>query len=144
MITGEDFVKWQLLVASNKPLPKKQDQLKINGHSIEARIYSEQPFNNFLPSNGTLHYVREPLNKDIRLESGVQQGDSISTFYDPMIAKLVVWGEDRNAAISQMRYALNNYRILGLPTNISFLRRVINNDVFAHGEYDTNFIKENE
>ena len=110
MITGEDFVEWQLRVAQGERLPKTQDQLKIRGHSIEARIYSEDPYNNFLPGNGKLEFFREPKEETgiVRLESGVREGDEISIFYDPMIAKLVVWGKDRSAAIGTLNKALSN------------------------------------
>lgn len=97
MITGLDFVEWQLLVASGFPLPRTQQQIQKNGHAIEARIYAEDPFNNFLPATGTLKYFKEPkADSGVRIETGVREKDTISTFYDPMIAKLVTYGSNRN------------------------------------------------
>lgn len=97
MITGLDFVEWQFLVASGFPLPKKQSELNKRGNAIEVRIYSEDPFNNFLPGNGTLNFFREPKEANgVRIETGVREKDTISTFYDPMIAKLITYGKDRN------------------------------------------------
>lgn len=143
MITGEDFVEWQLRVAQGERLPKTQQQLRINGHSVEARIYSEDPYNNFLPGNGKLEFFREPKEEQglVRLESGVRQGDDISIFYDPMIAKLVVWGKDRSTAIGTLNKALNEYKVVGLPTNLRFLRTCSQHPEFLHGEYDTGFIE---
>jgi 3-methylcrotonyl-CoA carboxylase alpha subunit len=101
-----------LKVASGFPIPKSQEELKINGHAIEARIYSEDPYKNFLPANGKLKYLKEPLNNEkVRIDSGIREKDEISIFYDPMIAKLVVWGKDRNSAIREMSNALNEYRV---------------------------------
>ncbi|KAL4442833.1 hypothetical protein ABPG74_010722 [Tetrahymena malaccensis] len=146
MITGEDFVEWQLRVAQGEKLPKTQDQLKIRGHSIEARIYSEDPYNNFLPGNGNLEFFREPKEEAgvVRLESGVREGDDISIFYDPMIAKLVVWGKDRSAAIGTLNKALNDYKVVGLPTNLRFLRTCSQHPDFLKGEYDTGFIEKHK
>ncbi|EGR34443.1 methylcrotonoyl-coenzyme a carboxylase 1, putative [Ichthyophthirius multifiliis] len=143
MITGQDLVEWQLLVASGQKLPKNQDQLSINGHSIEARIYAENPYNNFLPGNGKLSFFKEPLEEQgkIRLETGVRQNDEISIFYDPMIAKLVVWGKDRQEAIGTLKRALGEYRVIGLPTNLRFLRACSLNSEFIEGNYDTGFIQ---
>lgn len=118
MITGEDFVEWQLKIASGLELPKKQTQLSIKGHSIEARIYSENPYDNFLPNTGKLSYYVEPDMENVRIESGIRQDDEISEYYDPMIAKLVVWGETRREAINLLKLSLNKYRIFGLPTNL--------------------------
>ena len=112
MITGYDFVEWQLLVASGFPLPKKQNQINKKGNAIEVRIYSEDPFNNFLPGNGKLEYFKEPLKSEgVRIETGVREHDTISTFYDPMIAKLITYGKDRNEAIDLMKKALSDYKV---------------------------------
>eukprot|EP01017_Pseudomicrothorax_dubius_P024814 TRINITY_DN2637_c0_g1_i2.p1 TRINITY_DN2637_c0_g1~~TRINITY_DN2637_c0_g1_i2.p1 ORF type:complete len:655 (+),score=201.36 TRINITY_DN2637_c0_g1_i2:229-2193(+) len=142
MITGQDLVEWQLRVASGERLPLRQDQLRINGHSIEARVYAEDPYNNFLPGNGRLSYLSEPTLKEgrVRLESGVREGDEISIFYDPMIAKLVTWGETREAAVREMSAALANYRIYGPATNLKFLRTVLNHNVFQDWKYDIGYI----
>lgn len=129
----------------------------MNGHAIEARIYSEDPFQNFLPANGKLKYLREPINNEkVRIDSGIREKDEISIFYDPMISKLIVWGRDRHTAIREMSNALNEYRVeiinhnyiilkvVGLPTNIKFLKNVTKNEVFLNGEFDTGFIGLNE
>lgn len=108
MITGLDFVQWQFLVASGFPLPKKQHEIEKKGNAIEVRIYSEDPFNNFLPGNGTLKYFKQPKEgQGVRIETGVRENDTISTFYDPMIAKLITYGKDRTEAISLMKKALS-------------------------------------
>ena len=143
MITGHDFVEWQLLVASGFPLPKKQSEIQKKGSAIEVRIYAEDPFNNFLPGSGTLHYFREPLeNKGVRIETGVREHDTISTFYDPMIAKLITYGETRDESIKLMQQALKDYRLVGLSNNLRFLKRVFDNAVFQQGDYDTGFIEQ--
>jgi len=139
-ITGVDLVEWQLKVASGQKLPKTQDQLKINGHAIEARIYSEDPFT-FLPGRGTIDYYVEP--KGARVDSGVLQGSDVGIFYDPMISKLVVWGEDRSIALQKLRKSLVDYKIGGLVTNIPFLRRVSFNKDFESFDYDLKLIEEN-
>lgn len=114
-----------------------QDQLRINGHAIEARVYSEDPFT-FLPGRGTVDYYREP--EFARVDSGVQQGTDVGIFYDPMISKLIVWGEDRNIAVQKMRKAIGEYKIGGLVTNLPFLKRVIDHPEFADFDYDLQFI----
>lgn len=136
-ITGVDLVEWQLKVASGEPLPMTQDQLKINGHAIEARVYSEDPFT-FLPGRGTVNFYREP--DFARVDSGVEQGTDVGIFYDPMISKLIVWGEDRNIAVQKMRKAISEYKIGGLVTNLPFLKRVIDHPDFAEFDYDLQFI----
>jgi len=146
MISGQDLVEWQFMVASGGKLPKKQEELKINGHAMETRIYSEDPYNNFLPGSGKIIYLREPKHSengdpDVRVETGIREGDEVSIFYDPMISKLVVWGKDREQAIRKMNGCLQNYQVLGLPTNIPFLQKVINHKVFQEGEFDTGFIQ---
>ena len=143
MITGVDLVEWQLRIARGDSLPLQQNQLRINGHSFELRIYSEDPFNHFLPANGRLSYLQEPTEEQghLRVESGVRQGDLISTYYDPMIAKLVVWGQDRQAALTKLQQGLEDYKIVGLPTNIAFLKNVIHNSDFRTSQYDTGFIE---
>lgn len=146
MITGQDLVEWQLLVASGKPLPKKQEELKINGHAIEVRIYSEDPYNNFFPGNGKLSYLREPVEEPgrVRLETSIRQGDEISIFYDPMISKLICWGQDRDAAIRKLDSALANYKIGGVVNNVSFLKTCLQQEDFIKFEYDTGFIAKNQ
>lgn len=141
-ITNEDLVEWQLRVAQGEKLPKTQNQLSINGHAIECRIYSEDPFNQFFPGNGRLKYLRLPEKEAgrVRLDTGVREGDEIPIYYDPMISKLIVWGPTREQAIQKTLQSLNNYRIGGLVSNISFLSRVMQNKNFISGDYDLSFI----
>ncbi len=137
-ITGTDLVEWQLLVATGKTLPKQQEALAISGHAIEVRLYAEDPENDFLPATGTLERLEFPTAA--RIESAVEQGDAVSVFYDPMIAKIVVHGRDRTQAIAKMRDALIHTRVQGLTTNLGFLRRVMSDGDFAAGAIDTGFI----
>lgn len=142
MVTGQDLVAWQLLVASGEPLPLAQDQVEVNGHSFEARIYAEDPEHEFLPSTGTLHVLRPPAaGQHVRIDSGVVEGDEVSSYYDPMIAKLVVWGENRTIALRRLIQALNDYRVAGVRTNIDFLRRIAGHKKFAQAELTTRFIE---
>jgi 3-methylcrotonyl-CoA carboxylase alpha subunit len=147
-ITGLDLVEWQLRVASGEPLPLKQAQLTRRGHAIEARICAENPDANFLPATGTLDVARWPQhvaferNDELpRVDSGVREGDAISPFYDSMIAKLIVWGEDRHQALARLDAALRDTHIMGLHTNVAFLRRVVNSHAFATADLDTALIE---
>ncbi|PRC93330.1 acetyl-CoA carboxylase biotin carboxylase subunit [Solimicrobium silvestre] len=155
MITGTDLVEWQLRVASGEPLPLLQPQLRIHGHSIEARVYAENPEKGFLPSIGTLVHARTPeaVNFELggssdpasfRIDSGVREGDTISPFYDPMIAKMIVWGKDRNEALARMAQALAQYQIVGLSSNIGFLQRLIHSKAFSSADLDTGLIERNQ
>lgn len=145
LITGVDLVQWQLLVANNQPLPLSQEQLKITGHAIEARIYAEDPDNDFLPSIGKLmHLVFPQETKHVRIDTGIKQGDEISTYYDPMIAKLIVWDHDRDGAIKRMNAALWQAQIVGLKTNIGFLNRIIQIDDYHRAQLTTHFIEQHE
>lgn len=146
-ITGQDFVEWQIRVARGEKLPLRQDQLKINGHSIEARIYAEDPDNSFLPQSGKIYYLREPRNRDsdtpdnhVRVETGVRQGDEVSIFFDPMISKLIVHGNNRQDAISRMQRALLDYKIVGLKNNITFLMKILEEKAFVENDFCTDFI----
>ena len=142
MITGQDLVEWQLKVANGEPLPLSQDQLSINGHAVETRIYAEDPDNDFLPTTGTLETHRTPIeNEYVRVDSGVIEGDVISPFYDPMIAKLIVWDKDRTSALRRTAKALRNYRIHGLTTNINFLYTLVCSKPLVNAELDTSFIE---
>ena len=142
MITGVDLVEWQLRVAFGEPLPKQQDQLKIHGHAIEARVYAEEPEKGFIPAIGQINYLHYPeQNQNVRVDSGIVQGDEISSYYDPMIAKLIVWGENREAALLQMHHALGQFHVDGLGNNIAFLDRIIRCDSFKKAELDTNLIQ---
>ncbi len=137
-ITGLDLVEWQLRVAAGEPLPKTQDELTLTGHAIEARLYAEDPQNDFLPATGTLEQLEFPAAA--RIESAVEQGDAVSPFYDPMIAKIIVHGKDRKQALAKMREALIETKLRGLSTNLGFLRRVVSDEAFAAAEIDTGFI----
>ncbi|RLT98002.1 acetyl/propionyl/methylcrotonyl-CoA carboxylase subunit alpha [Ketobacter sp.] len=141
MITGQDLVEWQVRVAEGLPLPLAQDQLSIEGHAIEVRIYAEDPEHEFLPSTGTIRYLGTPdQTANVRIDSGVVQGDEISVFYDPMIAKLITWDVNRERAIHRMERALTQYHIAGPKTNIGFLQSVIGNAAFQRAELSTHFI----
>ena len=150
MITGQDLVQWQLQVAAGQPLPLKQDELRIRGHAIEARIYAENPDKGFLPSTGTLRRLRAPQGAafsggdvPVRVDSGVREGDAITPFYDPMIAKLIAWGETRDVALSRLRAALAEYEIVGVASNVEFLGRVATSRAFSSAELDTGLIERN-
>lgn len=141
MITGTDLVEWQLRVAAGERLPLLQDDITLNGHSFEARIYAEDPNNDFLPGAGPLLHLSTPAaDEDTRIETGVREGDEVSAHYDPMIAKLVVWGEDRTAALKKLRYCLRQYNIVGLNTNIDFLLSLSSHPEFEAGNVSTSFI----
>ncbi|WP_043005393.1 acetyl/propionyl/methylcrotonyl-CoA carboxylase subunit alpha [Comamonas testosteroni] len=145
-ITGEDLVRWQLLVASGQPLPKAQSELRIQGHAIEARICAENPENNFLPATGHLAVYRKPVCSsfeisDVRVDDGVREGDAISPFYDSMIAKLIVHGEDRAQALARLDAALAQTHIVGLTTNVQFLRQVVKSQAFSNALLDTALIE---
>ncbi len=142
LTTGFDLVKEQLSIASGKKLSFKQNQVKINGHSIECRIYAEDAENNFMPSTGKIiHYVA-PSGPGVRLDSGFEIGSQISVYYDPLISKLVCWGKDRKAAIERMKRALSEYHIAGLITNISFLKLIVGQKDFNDGKFDINYLNE--
>ena len=150
-ITGQDLVEWQLRVASGETLPLRQDQLRINGHAIEARICAENPDNNFLPATGTLQVyglpdcvtferADAPGGPRVRVDSGVRQGDAISPFYDSMVAKLIVHGETRAQALARLDVALAQTHIVGLHTNVQFLRNVVQSKSFVQADLDTGLI----
>ena len=142
MVTGQDLVDWQLQVAVGNPLPLSQDELSITGHAIEARIYSENPQKKFLPATGTLRRLRPPAESDnVRIDTGVREGDEISMFYDPMIAKLITWDCDRENALRRLCIALEDYEIAGVITNVNFLGAVAGHEAFAKGNLETSFIE---
>jgi 3-methylcrotonyl-CoA carboxylase alpha subunit len=144
MISGQDLVEWQLRVAAGEKLPKTQQELTINGHAFEARIYAEDPSNDFLPATGQLTLLKTPLeSKHVRIDTGVRQGDEVSVFYDPMIAKLIVWDESREKALQRLAKALREYRIDGVTTNIEFLYNLATTDAFINADIDTGFIEKN-
>ena len=142
MITGQDLVEWQLRVAAGQPLPLAQEQLQIRGHALEARIYAEDANKGFLPSTGKLVRLSPPAESlNVRVDTGVEEGDEITPFYDPMIAKLIVWDEHRDAALARMRKALTDYQVAGVTTNIDFLSRLVACPAFASADLDTGLIE---
>jgi 3-methylcrotonyl-CoA carboxylase alpha subunit len=140
-ITGLDLVEWQLRVADGEPLPRRADALTIHGHAIEARIYAEDPRHEFRPSTGLLAHVEPSAGEHVRVDSGVRTGDAISVYYDPLIAKLIVWGANRDEAIARLRRALGEYEIVGVSTNIAFLASVAAHPDYRSGSYDTGFLE---
>ena len=144
MITGQDLVAWQLSVAAGDPLPCSQDELSITGHAFEARIYAEDPTHDFLPATGTLEVLDPPAeNNYVRIDTGVLEGDKVSIYYDPMIAKLIVWGKDRAQALNRLTDALAEYHITGVTTNIGFLYNLATSNAFRASAVDTSFIEQN-
>jgi 3-methylcrotonyl-CoA carboxylase alpha subunit len=144
MITGLDLVEWQLRVAAGEALPRTQDELAIDGHALEARIYAEDPAKNFLPSTGRITYLGTPAeSRHVRIDSGVRAGDAITPFYDPMIAKLIVWDADRHSALARMRSALEQFQVVGVTTNTEFLAQLIACEAFATADLDTGLIERN-
>jgi 3-methylcrotonyl-CoA carboxylase alpha subunit len=142
MVTGQDLVAWQLKVAAGEPLPLRQDDIVVCGHAIEARIYAEDPGKGFLPSTGRLDHLRLPAESDaLRIDTGVVQGDAVMPFYDPMLAKIVVHGPDRLAALRRLRAALSGSEIVGPATNLDFLLRIARDPAFAAGPVDTGYIE---
>jgi 3-methylcrotonyl-CoA carboxylase alpha subunit len=141
-----DLVEWQLRVANGEPLPLRQDQLRIHGHAIEARICAENPDKQFLPATGTLQVYRKPPSTSferstVRIDDGVREGDTISPFYDSMVAKLIVHGDTREQALARLDTALAQTHIVGLNTNVQFLRHVVRSDAFANAQLDTALIQ---
>ncbi|QXH55035.1 acetyl-CoA carboxylase biotin carboxylase subunit [Pseudomonas maumuensis] len=140
-ITGLDLVAWQIRVACGEPLPLTQEQVPLIGHAIEVRLYAEDPANEFLPATGTLGLYRESApGEGRRVDSGVSEGDVVSPFYDPMLGKLIAWGQDREQARLRLLAMLDEFAIGGLKTNIAFLRRILAHPAFAEAELDTGFI----
>lgn len=160
MVSGIDLVEWQLRVAAGEPLPLTQPQLTLSGHAFEARVYAERPEAGFLPGSGTVYHLRTPMimgdtyvspatrasaaGHAVRLDTAIVEGDEVSVFYDPMIAKLIVRGADRSSALQLLRRALGQWEIVGLPTNVPFLRRVLDTDAFANAEVHTAFIEQHK
>lgn len=140
-ITGLDLVEWQVRVARGEELPKTQQELKINGHAIEVRVYAEDTLNGFTPDIGNLKRYRIPSGRNVRVDDAFVEGMDIPIFYDPMIAKLVVWGKTREEAIDKTIQAIDAYQISGLKTTLDFGKYVLKHDAFRSGNFDTNFIK---
>jgi len=141
-ISGIDLVKEQISVALGNKLSFNQNDLSINGHAVECRIYAEDPSNNFLPTTGDIINYSQPSGPGVRVDSGFEFGSQISVHYDPLISKLVCWGENRESAINRMLRSLSEYIIGGLITNISFLKLIINHKLFRAGKFDINFLND--
>ncbi|RKZ28607.1 acetyl-CoA carboxylase biotin carboxylase subunit, partial [bacterium] len=141
LVTGRDLVQAQIRIAAGEKLRWQQEDIAQNGHAIEVRIYAEDPDNKFMPSPGTVEFLVEPSGPGIRLESGIFQGFTIPVHYDPIIAKLIVWAENRESCIDRMVRALDEYRIVGVGTTISFLRQIMLDDRFRSGGYNTHFLE---
>ncbi len=142
LITGLDLVEWQIRIARGEKLSLQQDMLQINGHAIELRVYAEDPFNDFLPGTGTLETYQTPKGEGIRLDDGYEQGQEVPIYYDPMLAKLITYGKDRNDAIYKMLQAIRNYHIKGVPTTLPFGEFALNHPAFRSGNFDTGFVKQ--
>jgi acetyl-CoA carboxylase, biotin carboxylase subunit len=141
LITGIDLVKEQIAIAEGKELSFKQENIKINGHALESRIYAEDSENNFLPSTGKIYECTPPSGPGVRVDEGFIRGSDISIYYDPLISKLVCWAADRDMVINRMKRALDEYKIFGVVTNISFLKEIYNHPKFISGEFDINFLE---
>lgn len=140
-ITGLDLVEWQIRVERGEPLAFTQEDLHIHGHAIELRVCAEDPMNNFLPSIGTLHTYRPPVGHNIRVDNGYAEGMEIPIYYDPLLAKLIVYGQTRDEAIQRMKEAIAQYEVEGVATTLPFGRFVMDHPAFVEGNFDTNFIK---
>jgi acetyl/propionyl-CoA carboxylase alpha subunit len=140
MITGIDLVKEQIRIARGEPLSFKQEDLKIKGHAVELRVYAEDPANNFLPDIGNLQTYITPKGPGIRVDDGFEQGMDIPIYYDPMIAKLVSYGKDRQEAIERMIRAIDEYQITGIQTTLAFGKFVMQHEAFVSGNFDTHFV----
>jgi acetyl/propionyl-CoA carboxylase alpha subunit len=141
LLTGTDLVKEQILISSGERLSLGQQDVRRRGWAIEFRIYAEDPFNSFLPSTGTVTYLQEPQGPGVRMDSGIYSGCEVSVYYDPLIAKLVVWGENREEALARGRRALQEYRILGLETTIPLHRMIADDQSFRRGSFDTGYLE---
>jgi acetyl-CoA carboxylase, biotin carboxylase subunit len=140
LVTGLDLVKLQIRIAAGEPLALTQDDIALRGAAIECRVYAEDPDNNFFPSPGQIARLAEPAGPGVRLDSGVYEGFTVPMDYDPLLAKLAVWADTREAAIARMSRALDEYHIAGIRTNLSFFRRILQDPVFREGRLDTGFI----
>lgn len=141
MVTGVDIVKEQLRIASGRKLRYRQEDVQWRGWSLECRILTEDPYNGFMPSTGRITWLHEPTGPGVRVESGIYEGFVISPYYDSLIAKLVVWGETRGEALLRMRRALEEYRVMGVSTNIPFHQQILNDTRFIGGQIDTTFLE---
>ncbi len=141
LVTGQDLVAWQLAVAEGKPLPLSQDDIALNGHAIEVRLYAEDPANGFTPQTGPLHQFQPAMGEGIRFDSGVRAGDDVTPHYDPMLAKVIAWGQNRDEARRRLIRALEDTTVFGITTNQHFLARIIAHETFGQGEATTAFLQ---
>jgi acetyl/propionyl-CoA carboxylase alpha subunit len=141
LVTGVDIVKAQLRIARGRRLPLTQDDVHVNGCAIECRINAEDPYNGFLPSIGTVDDITLPTGPGVRVDTGIYEGFQITPYYDPLVSKLICWGETRAEALLRMRRALEEYRIMGIKTNIPFHQRIIDSHRFMAGQFDTTFVE---
>ncbi len=141
-VTGVDIVKEQLRLAAGEPLRYQQSDIRPVGHAIECRITAEDPFNSFLPASGRIIRLFQPSGPGVRVDGGIEEGLEVSTYYDSLLAKLVIWGESREAALGRLAGALGEYRIVGLPTSISFHQWLIGSEPFRRGDYDTSLLED--
>ncbi len=142
MITGLDLVNWQLKIAANEPLPLPQKLISASGHAIECRIYAEDPYQKFLPSAGQINFLHEPHGEGVRLDTGIAHSSTVTTHYDPLLAKLIAWGETREQALARLKQGLNNYAIGGVKTNLPFLRAICQHSVFIESRLNTDFLNQ--
>ena len=142
-VLGLDMVEWQVRIAGGEPLTLQQEDIQPRGHAVECRIYAEDPYRNFAPSTGTLLRWRPSSGPGLRLDSGVFQGQEVSIYYDPMLAKLIAWAPQRDLSLRRMEVALSQFQVLGVVTNIPLLRSVVGHPQFQRGEYDTGFLEWN-
>jgi acetyl/propionyl-CoA carboxylase alpha subunit len=143
LVTGVDLAAWQIRLAAGEPLTFGQNRLAQNGHAIEARIYAEDPANGFLPSIGEISFYRPPSGPGVRVDDGIEAGTQVSPYYDPMLAKVITWGDDRRESIRKMIRALQDTVILGVTTNIPYLLDILGNPLFLNGDISVNFLQEN-
>ena len=141
MVTGLDLVKEQIRIAAGEPLSLRQEEIQLRGHAIECRIYAEDPFNNFMPSPGRIQVLRNPGGPGVRIESGIYEGGEVPIHYDPLISKLITWGQDRGEAIQRMRRALREYSILGVKTSIPFHLRILDDPQVLAGQFHTQYLE---
>lgn len=144
MVTGQDLVRWQIMVAEGKPVPLKQSDLRQNGHAIEVRIYAEDPDNNFLPTTGVIQHVGNPTHHNLRFENGYADGNEVTVNYDPMLAKVSVWAEERTAAAEKLVHVLDDVLFAGVKTNRSYLQRVLAHPAYIKGDTFTSFVVTHE
>jgi 3-methylcrotonyl-CoA carboxylase alpha subunit len=143
MVTGIDLVRSQILVAAGEKLEQKQEEIMQRGHALEVRYYAENPDNDFLPSTGKIEYVGRPYLNNVRLDTGYRDGNEVTIEFDPMLAKLITWGETREEAIAKMKQSFNDIPFLGPINNISYLKRILDHEKFVSGETFTHFVKTN-